>query len=155
MSRVVDQCSVVEARIDQVWNRVTSMAGINDELMPLMSMRLPVGVGDISLSSVVVGEPVGRFGVRLFGVLPFDYDDMTIVGLEPGRSFHECSTMRTARTWEHERTLTPVGDGSQTQIHDRLTFTPRVPGTGRVHAWIIARVFRHRHRRAAKYFASL
>lgn len=155
MSRVVEQRSVVDARIDDVWERVTSMDGINYELMPVMSMRLPAGVGDISLSSVVVGEPVGRFGVTLFGVLPFDYDDMTIVGLEPGRSFHERSTMRTARTWEHERTLSPVGDGSQTQIYDRLTFTPRVPGTGRVHAWIITWVFRHRHRRAAKHFASL
>jgi hypothetical protein len=30
----------------------------------------------------------------LFGVLPFDYDDLTIVELEPGRGFQEESTNR-------------------------------------------------------------
>ena len=146
---VVEQRSIVDAAIDVVWDRVTSLDGINFELMPLMAMRPPYS--GMSVATVEVGQPVGRFDVRLFGVLPFDYDDMTIIAMEPGRSFHERSTMRTARAWEHERTLTSL-DGGQTEIHDRLSFTPRVPGTGRIQAWIVARVFRHRHRRAAAYF---
>ena len=41
-------------------------------------------------------------------MIPIDYDDLTLVALEPGRGFHERSRMLSMRVWEHERTLEPA-----------------------------------------------
>ena len=59
--------------------------------------------------------------MRLFGVLPFDYDELKLVELSPGRGFHEESTMLSMRLWRHERTLEPDGD-AKTVVRDHLTF---------------------------------
>ena len=150
-TRVVERTSLVPAPIDAVWGRVTSFEGINHELMPVMSMTVPKGAEGLDVTTVPVGQPLGRAWVKLFGVVPVDYDDLTIAELVPGRSFHEVSTMLSARRWEHERTLTEVDGG--TRVHDRLTFVPRAPA-GRVHAWLIGALFSHRHRRLLRHFAT-
>ena len=71
---------------------------------------------------------MGRAWLRLFGVIPFDYDHLTIVELEAGKRFLERSTMLSMRRWEHERTLTPVPGG--TRVHDRVILEPRLPIPG-------------------------
>ena len=43
--------------------------------------------------------------------MPFDYDELTLVRLDPGRGFLERSRMLSQRLWEHERTLEPSGEG--------------------------------------------
>ena len=85
------------------------------------------------------------------GVLPFDWDDLRIERLDPGRGFLERSTMLSARSWEHERTLEPLPAGG-TRLTDRVVFVPRLPGTTRVHRVIVEAVFRHRHRRLRERF---
>ena len=77
------------------------------------------------METVPLGQSVGRAWLRLFGVIPFDYDRILILELEPGRRFLERSTMLSMRVWEHERTLKPVEGG--TEIHDRIVFEPRLP----------------------------
>ena len=86
---IVERHSVVDASADQVWARVVTMEGINDELRPWMTMSMPRGKESLTVDDIPVGEPVGRCWMRLFGVLPFDYDDLTIAELWPGRGFHE------------------------------------------------------------------
>lgn len=151
---VVEQESVVAAPVDAVWERVISPEGINHELRPWMTMSMPAGAGDLSIDTVEVGKPLGRSWIRLAGVVPFDYDDLTITELVPGRSFREESAMLSASSWRHERSLTPTASGG-THVHDRLTFTPRVPGraAAAVQSRIIAALFRHRHRRLAEHFS--
>ncbi|WP_375000244.1 SRPBCC family protein [Aeromicrobium sp. CTD01-1L150] len=151
---VVEQESVVAAPIEQVWERVVDPEGINDELRPWMTMSMPSGAEGLSIETIEVGEPIGRSWIRLFGILPVDYDDLTVAELEPGRSFREESTMLSARTWRHERTLAPTASGG-THVHDRLTFAPRVPGraSAALQQRIIAALFRHRHRRLAAHFS--
>ena len=57
-----------------------------------------------------LGERLFRSWILLFGVLPIDYDDITLVSIEPGRGFHERSSMLSMRVWEHERTWSrPAG----------------------------------------------
>ena len=82
---VVERRSVVDASAAQVWQRVVTPEGINDELRPWLTMSLPRGAGALTVDTVPVGTPVGRAWLRLFGVLPFDYDHLTIAELEPGR----------------------------------------------------------------------
>ena len=106
----------------------------------------------------VGGErPLGRRWFRswilLFGVIPFDYDDLCIERLEEGRGFLECSTMLSARTWEHERTLEPHSGGG-TRVTDRVAFEPRLRFAARPHRAVVEAIFRHRHRRLRKFFGA-
>ena len=132
---------------DAVWARVTSPEGVNHELRPLMRMTVPEGLEDgIVPDRVTLGEPLGRSWVLLFGLVPFDYDDITLVALEPGRRFLERSRMLTQRVWEHERTVEPGDDGGSV-VTDRVAWELRLPLPGRLARPMVRSVFRHRHAR--------
>ena len=118
---IVERQSIVDAPVERVWARVVTPEGINDELRPWMTMSMPRGRKDLTVDTVPVGTPVGRCWMRLFGVLPFDYDDLMIAELRPGRGFDEQSTMLSMRSWRHERSLDPDGE-AKTIVRDRLTF---------------------------------
>lgn len=148
--------SHIPAPADAVWERVISPEGINDELWPYLRMTVPAGVRDLDPDRVRPGERLGRSWLLLFGVVPFEYDDITVADMQPGRRFLEHSTMLNLRVWEHERTLTPVGDGCV--VEDRLSFEPRallraIPGFRRTLAAALRFMFAHRHRRLADHFA--
>ena len=151
---IVERECIVDAPVERVWARVVTPEGINDELRPWMTMSMPRGAESLTVDNVPVGEPIGRCWLRLFGVVPFDYDDLTIAELRPGQGFHEESTMLSMRLWRHERSVTPEGEG-KTLVRDRLTFELRGPLrllTPVVAAGIRA-LFGHRHRRLARHFA--
>ena len=148
--RVVERQSVLAATPEAVWERVSTFEGINDELGPVLRMTAPARVRRLEPAEVVLGERIFRSWVLLFGVLPIDYDDLTLVALEPGRSFHERSRMLSMRVWEHERTLT--ADGSGCVVRDRLGFEPRLPGMGPLLERVIRATFRHRHKRLRRRF---
>ena len=151
--RIVARDVVVPAATDVVWERVVTPEGINDEMRPWMTMSMPRGAENLTIETIPVGTPVGRAWLRLFGVVPFDYDHLTVAELEPGRRFLERSSMLSMRHWEHERTLTPVAGG--TRVHDRLAFRPRVPvpGLAALLARVVDAFFRHRHQRLLRHFA--
>jgi hypothetical protein len=137
--------SKLDADAETVWARAVEPAGINDELRPLMRMTVPRGAQDFGLDDPEPGR-IGRSWLLLFGFLPFDYDEITVVRIEPGHGFLERSSMLSQRLWEHERTLEPCGEG-RCKITDRVAWEPRLPLPG---AWLrplIHFVFRHRHRR--------
>ena len=119
-------------------------------------MAMPRGAKDLTVDTVPVGTPVGRCWLRLFGIVPFDYDHLTIAELRPGRGFDEQSTMLSMRSWRHERTVEPDGD-AKTVVRDRLTFTLRAPlrPLTPVVARGIAALFGHRHRRLQRHFAGI
>jgi hypothetical protein len=142
--------SLVPADADAVWRRVVSSEGINDEMWPWMSMSLP----DFrTLDAVPVNEPLGRARLRLFGLVPFDHDDLVLTELQPGRRFLEDSTMASMRRWVHERTVEPGPEGATT-ITDRVTFVPRAPllWAGPVLRPALAAFFAHRQRRLVRHF---
>lgn len=144
--------STVPASPEQVWARVVTAAGINDEMWPIMTMRLPRSSGVDSIEDIEVGERVGRAWLRLFGVFPFEYDDLMVAELDPGRRFLETSTMFSMRRWEHERTLS--ADAAGCRLSDRVTFEPRlaVPGLAPLLTRVLAAFFAHRHRRLIRHF---
>ena len=144
--RVVEQESILAAAPEVVWARVSTFEGVNDELRPILRMTAPARVRGLDPAEVVLGERIFRSWVLLFGVIPIDYDDLTLIALEPGRGFHERSRMLSMPVWEHERTLEPYGEGG-CRVRDRLSFEPRLPGMGRLLERIVSATFRHRHRR--------
>ena len=150
---IVERQSIIDAPAADVWARVVTPEGINDELRPWMTMSMPRGAEALTVDNVPIGTPIGRAWMRLFGVLPFDYDRLMIAELEPGRRFDEQSTMMSMRSWRHERSVTPDGDG-KTVVLDRLTFelrAPLRPLTPVVTAGIRG-LFGHRHRRLQQHF---
>ena len=150
---VVERTTEIAAPADAVWARVTSVEGVNHELGPWMRMTVPRGAKGIeSIEELPLGRAVGRSWVLLLGVLPFDYDDLTLVERGPGMRFLERSPMGSMRLWQHERSVEPAGDGTCT-VTDRLTFEPKLRAGGRVARALVERIFRHRHRRLARWAA--
>jgi ligand-binding SRPBCC domain-containing protein len=152
---IIEQQSIVDAPAEQVCARVVTPEGINDEVRPWMTMSMPRGAKSLTVDNVPVGTPIGRCWLRLLGVVPFDYDRLTIAELVPGRSFDEQSTMMSMRRWRHERSVTPDGDG-KTVVRDCITFELRAPlrlATPAVATGLRA-LFGHRHRRLQNHFAS-
>jgi ligand-binding SRPBCC domain-containing protein len=142
--------SALEASPAEVWARITTVEGINDELRPLLRMTAPTRLKERGLSEVVVGERLCRSWVLLFGVLPIDYDDITLERLDPPRGYLERSSMLSQRRWEHERTIDPAPDGCV--ITDRIRYEPRLPIPDAVLRPLFERIFRHRHRRLQRRF---
>src|SRR5438309_5526768 len=116
--------SLVAAPPQEVWDRVTTPQGINYELRPWMRMTRPRGFERLDPDSVELGVPIGRSWVLLFGVLPFEYDDVTLIELEPGRRFLERSPMLSQRSWQHERIVEPAEGGSR--VTDRIRMEPKL-----------------------------
>jgi len=116
-----------------------------------MRMTAPPHVRRLEPGQVTPGERICRSWILLFGLVPFDYDDIVLVRLEPGRGFHEDSKMASMRRWQHERWIEPAGQ-SATLIRDRLTFEPRLPLPGRLFEPVVRAIFRHRHRRLRRRF---
>lgn len=144
--------SRLAAPAQAVWERVITPAGVNDEMRPLMRMTVPRGLDDFNIEDAELGVPIGRSWVLLFGLVPFDYDDLTLVRVEPGRGFLERSRMLSQRLWEHERTIEPDGEGACI-VTDRVAWEPRLPVPGALLAPLIGTFFRHRHSRLRRRFA--
>ena len=152
---IIEHQSIVDAPAEQVCARVVTPEGINDEVRPWMTMSMPRGATSLTVDIVPIGETIGRAWLRLFGVVPFDYDRLTIAELVPGRSFDEQSTMMSMRRWRHQRSVSPDGNGKAV-VHDRITFqlrAPLRPLTPIVAAGLRA-LFAHRHRRLQRHFAN-
>ena len=149
-----EQQSIIDAPPEQVWARVITPEGINDELRPWMTMSMPRGAQGLTVDNVPVGTPIGRCWMRLFGVVPIDYDLLTIEELQPGRGFAEESTMLSIRRWRHERSVIPQDNGKSV-VRDRITFTVRAPlrPLTPIFAAGLRALFGHRHRRLQRHFA--
>ena len=133
---VIELQSPLAADPATAWARATSLAGIAAELpWPLrLTTRPPVE----SLEDFIAAGSV--LGVLRIG--PF-----TVLRWHPGivelgdRHFVEASDdMTFMRSWRHERRIVPGTDGGSI-VHDRVTFTTRVPGAASLVRWL----FRRRH----------
>jgi len=140
--------SPLAARIEQVWEHASSIAGINEELAPLRMSAPPPG----RLSEdMPLGVRLFRSRVTLGGLIPIDLHDLTLVAFTPGRGFHESSSSLLQRRWIHRRTLDPYRGGCA--LADDLSFEPRL--VGGVAARIVARVFLRRHHALRRKFGEI
>lgn len=140
-----------------MWERVTTPKGVNYELRPWLRMTVPRKLKGATLKDVPVGVVLGRSWVFFGGVVPFDYDDLMLAEVGPGYRFLERSRTFSAAMWQHERVVSPVGEGSS--ITDIVTFEPRaligrLPFGRRLMRAIVTAIFRHRHRRLVRYFGT-
>ena len=138
---------------DTVWPAITAPAGINYELMPLMRMTMPAGLDGATLDEVPLRKPLGRSWLLLGGVIPVEYDDLTIAERGPGYRFFEQSRMLTQRQWWHERVVEPLPEGCR--VVDRLQWVGRAAPLSSLYAAIVPRLFAHRHRRLRVRYGAL
>jgi len=144
----IEVSSRLEAPPEVVWERVITPEGINDELGPWLRMTVPGGSFD--LNDVELGKPIGRSWVLLLGLIPVDYDDITLIEVDRGRGFLERSRMLSQRAWQHRRTISPTGPG--TLITDSVSWEPRLRLPAGTLRPLFERIFRHRHRRLIERF---
>ena len=102
---IIERQSVVDAPAEQVWARVVTPEGINDELRPWMTDVDAARRGIADRRQCADRHADRPRWLRLFGVLPFDYDRLCIAELWPGADFDEESTMMSMRRWRHERSV--------------------------------------------------
>lgn len=139
-----------------LWVHATSIAGIVYELGPWLRMTVPRGLDAEAFAASLAGPgtelpaALGRSWILLFGAVPFDWDNLVIAEVEPGRRFLERSTTLSMRVWQHERTIEPRGDGSR--VVDRLRWEPRALVPRAVARRIVTAIFNHRHERLAERF---
>jgi ligand-binding SRPBCC domain-containing protein len=145
----LERWSRLETSAAPVWAWVTTPEGVNDELRPWLRMTVPSGWRRTPITEVDPGTHLGRSWVLLLGVVPFDYDDLTIAEIGPFW-FLERSRLLSAPRWEHERTLVDTPDGCE--LRDRITFTSRFGPLVGMHTAILRAVFAHRHRRLHRRF---
>lgn len=149
--RTVTRTTRLAAPAERVWERATTLAGVNQELRPIMRMTVPRGMRGATLADLSPGVPAGRSWLLLGGLIPVDFDDLCLAEIEPPRRFLERSRMASIERWEHERVVEPLPAGGCT-VTDTLGFVLRsplrmVPGAAALTAAIITRLFAHRHRR--------
>ena len=136
--------SKLHAPAERVWEWITSVKGISAEMWPYFRMTTPKGIESLADVQMQPGVPMFRSYVFLFGFLPIDYSDMTLLKFKPGIGFVEQSAMGSMKLWRHERHIFPYpSDPAAIVLVDQLTFQPRM--MKRVVGWFIRRVFIHRH----------
>jgi|JI10StandDraft_1071094.scaffolds.fasta_scaffold367800_2 ligand-binding SRPBCC domain-containing protein len=136
--------SLITQRPEVLWERVTSLDGINEECSPWLALWPPRGVERLTDAPAPVGEVWFDVWMFFLRVLPFDRMRLRLTNLEE-RGFVEESAMWWLRQWRHARTVTPKGESCV--LEDVLTFEARVPGTGWIAAAAVWFLFDHRHRR--------
>ena len=136
--------SELQAPVARIWEWITSIDGIAAEMWPFFRMTFPKGVRSLNDVQVRPGVRMFRSYVFLFGVLPIDYSDITLMELTPGQGFIEQSPMGSMKLWRHERRIVPsTSNPTAALLVDQLTFQPRM--AKRLVGWFIRRVFIHRH----------
>jgi ligand-binding SRPBCC domain-containing protein len=132
----------VSAPISEVWNWITSVKGISKEMWPYFKMTTPRGITGLQDITFEPGKRLFRSRIYLFGFIPFGFDDMTLLELNPDQGFIEQSPMAFMNMWRHERSISSSEDG--TWIMDHVTFEPR--HAVNLVAKFMKRVFIHRHK---------
>lgn len=145
--------SDLAAAPDRVWQRLSTMRGVNHELMPLLRMTHPAQATDLASPLLKPGETAFASWLLLFGVLPIDRHFLMIERLYTGAGFDERSWSWLQREWVHRRRVLAIAGG--TRVIDELEFTPRIGLFAPLLRPVIRAVFRHRHRRLAETFGGI
>nr|WP_174505329.1 hypothetical protein [Acinetobacter sp. Marseille-Q1620] len=135
--------SELSASRQQIWQWITSVEGISKEISPYFRMTAPKNIRSINDLQPEAGKKLFRSYIFLFGFLPIDYSDMTLVKLEPEQGFIENSPMGSMKNWQHIRSIIPSHTTNKLLLVDELTFEPHFAKP--LVVWFIKKVFKHRH----------
>jgi ligand-binding SRPBCC domain-containing protein len=135
--------STLNASRESVWNWITSVEGIGAEMRPIMRMTMPRSMRHLPVEAVQPGQRLFRSYLLLFGVLPVDWSDLTLIEIAMGSGFVELSPMASMKLWRHERRIVELPQSTQVLLIDHLSFQPRWAAS--LVRWFVRRLFEHRH----------
>lgn len=145
--------SRLQAPPADVWRAVSTMDGVNHELMPMMRMTHPPDAVSLDSGRAKPGVVLFKSWLLLFGVLPIDRHSLVLDRLLAGEGFDEHSHSWLQRVWIHQRRVQPDGEGCR--VTDQLAFEPRIRIAGAMVAPIVKALFEHRHRRLRARFGAV
>jgi ligand-binding SRPBCC domain-containing protein len=149
-TREVFISSIVAAPRSALWEHISTPALLNREFSPFLKMTFPKSVETLTPQTVPLGQKLCRSWILLFGLLPVEYDDVTLVEIEPGVRFVERSSMLTQSFWEHIRTLEDADSGCR--VTDRVRFVSRLSLAGPLQQALVKAIFAWRHKRLTSLF---
>ena len=114
MELEIRRTSVLAVQRETLWSVVSTMKGVNAELMPLIRMTVP-GPAGMNLEDMPLGEVGFHSWLLLGGLLPFDRHAMRLLEVEAGHRFLESSSSWLQAVWQHERRLETVAGGCRRQ----------------------------------------
>src|SRR5262249_11653028 len=117
--------SRLDAAVEEVWAAVSTMAGVNYELAPLIKMSFPHAATGLSIEAAPLGVTAFHSYLLVFGVLPFDRHALTLLAVQPNAGFIEDSTSLLQKRWRHERRIERSPEGGCV-VTDELLFVPRI-----------------------------
>ena len=136
----------------KVWEQVSTMAGVNAELHPLMRMTAPAAFAAAKLEEAPLNQTLFQSWLLLFCVLPVDRHALGFERFCAGRGFDERSTSWSQKHWVHRRRVLVVAEGCR--VTDELEFVPRLGLLGPLLKVFVAQIFMHRHRRLRALFGA-
>ncbi len=140
----IEVSSHLQAPIEQVWQRVGTMEGVNAELSPGLRMSVPKKAEGLRIDDAPIDKVASPSWLLVFGFLPFDRHFLRFEKIDPPYGFLEESTSWQQKRWRHERTLSSLEGG--TKIVDRVTFSPRLEFMGPIARRMVANIFAGRHK---------
>lgn len=146
--------SRLAASAPDVWATVSTMRGVNAELLPLMRMTHPAHADRLESADVKPGEVLFRSWLLAFGVLPIDRHALSLERLYPGEGFDERSSSWMQRVWIHRRRVTALDCGG-CRVTDELSFEPRLFFAAPLLRRIVGTLFDHRHRRLRRRYGEI
>lgn len=153
-----------------VWDHMTDMKGVNEELMPWMRMTYPSETSSLMgiVNKVPLRTTLFTSVLLLFGFLPIDLHWLALDHIDEGKGFDENSCSLLQKYWKHSRHITTIpsidgdpnserqDDTISTQkriiVRDELEFCPRVPFVGYFVLLVVKFLFMHRHKQLKKKF---
>ncbi len=140
------------APLDQVWQHKTTPETLLDEFRPWLTLEAedPDAARRLLSGEALPGSVQTR--LKLLGVLPSGHWPLRLEELEHHQRYLDTSENALYAEWHHEHLFEPTSDG--VRYIDALTFTPRDGLPARGVARLTARLFVHRHRRAARRLPS-
>lgn len=134
----------------EVWASVSTMRGVNAELMPFVRMTYPARASRLSAADIKPGEILSRSWLLALGVVPFDLHTIVLMEVIEGAGFIEESSSWMHKRWRHERRIRDDVGGCV--VTDHLVVEPRVRRSMPVVRAVVGRLFAHRHRRLRVLF---
>jgi len=129
---------------EEVWAAVTTPKGVNAELMPLVRMGFPPGLGD--LRQAPLGERVADCWLYAFGVIPFERHTLLFADIGTSGFIETSLGLLHYWYWKHERSVRPAENGGCI-VRDIVTVDAKFAFFDRIAQAMTAYVFRHRHKR--------
>ena len=144
--------SEVNTTKEILWQHITQMKNVNDELMPFAKMTYPATTSEIAGREVPLQQVLFKSVILLFGFIPIDLHYLRLDKREYGTAFYENSYSFQHHYWKHTRTI--IERNGQVIVCDELHFAPRISFMGYLLLPVYKMIFNNRHKQLCKQFVN-